>query len=48
VLLPENYDEYRKLLPQQDKHHMLKACAHFPWEENAGDYFEVLFGLVSG
>ena len=48
VLLPENYAEYRKLLPQQEKHHMLNDCAHFPWEENTRDYFDVLFRLVSG
>ena len=42
VLQPENYAEYRKLLPQQDKHHVLKGCAHFPWEENRRDYFNVL------
>lgn len=47
VLQPENYAEYRKLLPQQEKHHVLKGCAHFPWEENARDYFKVLFTLVS-
>jgi pimeloyl-ACP methyl ester carboxylesterase len=46
VLQPENYTEYRKLLPQRDKHHVLKGCAHFPWEENRRDYFSVLSTLA--
>lgn len=47
VLQPENYTEYRKLLPQQDKHHVVKGCAHFPWEENRHEYFKVLLTLIS-
>ena len=46
VLQPENYIEYRKLLPQ-GKHHVLKDCAHFPWVENRRDYFKVLLRLIS-
>jgi pimeloyl-ACP methyl ester carboxylesterase len=47
VLQPENYSEYKKLLPQPDKHHVLKDCAHFPWVENSHDYFDVLSTLIS-
>lgn len=47
VLQPENYSEYMKLLPQADKHHVLKACGHFPWVENSRDYFAVLSILIS-
>ena len=47
VLQPENYTEYKKLLPQPNKHHVLKDCAHFPWVENRHDYFDVLSTLIS-
>ena len=47
VLQPENYTEYKKLLPQPDKHNVLKDCAHFPWVENSHDYFDVLSTLIS-
>ena len=47
VLQPENYTEYKKLLPQPDKHHVLKDCAHFPWVENSRDYFAVLSTLIT-
>ena len=45
VLQPENLTEYRRLL-QSSKHHVLTACAHFPWEENPRDYYRVLFHLM--
>lgn len=47
VLQPENYTEYKRLLPQLDKHHVLKNCAHFPWVENSHDYFDVLSTFIS-
>jgi pimeloyl-ACP methyl ester carboxylesterase len=45
VLQPESLVQYRRLLPRS-KHHVLKGCAHFPWEENPGDYYRVLFRLI--
>ena len=47
VLQPENYSEYIKLLPHADRHHVIKACAHFPWVENSDDYFAVLSTLIA-
>jgi pimeloyl-ACP methyl ester carboxylesterase len=45
VLQPESLTEYRRLLASH-KHHVLTGCAHFPWEENADDYYRALFRLI--
>jgi pimeloyl-ACP methyl ester carboxylesterase len=45
VLQPESLNAYRRLL-SPDKHHVLTGCAHFPWEENPGAYYRILFRLI--
>lgn len=45
VLQPESLSMYQRLL-DQSKHHVLRGCVHFPWEENPEDYFQVLLGLL--
>jgi pimeloyl-ACP methyl ester carboxylesterase len=45
VLQPESLNAYRRLL-SADKHHVLTGCAHFPWEENPGAYYRILFRLI--
>jgi len=45
VLQPENLTEYQRLLPNNE-HHVLKGCAHFPWEENSRDYYQVLLRYI--
>jgi pimeloyl-ACP methyl ester carboxylesterase len=46
VLQPENLSEYRRVLTSSI-HHVLTGCAHFPWEENPVDYFQILFRLIN-
>jgi pimeloyl-ACP methyl ester carboxylesterase len=46
VLQPENLSEYSRVLTSP-KHHVLTGCAHFPWEENPEDYFQILFRLIN-
>ena len=46
VLQPENQMAYRRLLPRA-RHHVLPACAHYPWEENPQGYYRVLEGLLN-
>jgi pimeloyl-ACP methyl ester carboxylesterase len=45
VLQPESLIEYRRLL-HRSKHHVLTACAHFPWEENPDEYYRLLLRLI--
>ena len=47
VLQPENLEQYRSLLVST-KHHLLAGCAHFPWEENPVDYYELILSLMDG
>lgn len=45
VLQPESQREYQRLIPE-DKHHVIRNCGHFPWEENPEDYFKVLMNQL--
>ena len=41
VLMPENLERYSSALPEV-KHHLIDGCAHYPWEEQAEEYYELL------
>jgi len=41
VLMPENHQRYSSALPTV-KHHMIDGCAHYPWEEQPAEYYELL------
>lgn len=41
VLMPENYQHYSSALPTV-KHHLIDGCAHYPWEEQSAEYYELL------
>ncbi|MDZ7753809.1 MAG: alpha/beta hydrolase [Gammaproteobacteria bacterium] len=45
VLMPENREEYRRLVPQA-RHVTLDDCGHFPWVERPRAYATVLHSLV--
>ena len=41
VLMPENLERYSNALPKV-KHQLIDGCAHYPWEEQAEQYYELL------
>lgn len=45
VLMPENREEYRRLVPQA-RHVTLDGCGHFPWVERPRAYATVLHSLI--
>jgi len=41
VLMPENHQRYSSALPTV-KHYLIDGCAHYPWEEQPAEYYELL------
>ena len=41
VLMPENHQRYSSALPSV-KHYLIDGCAHYPWEEQPVEYYELL------
>lgn len=41
VLMPENREYYSNALPSV-KHQIIDGCAHFPWEEQPAQYYQLL------
>ena len=41
VLMPDNHERYSSALPRV-KHHLIDDCAHYPWEEQSEEYYELL------
>ena len=41
VLMPENFQHYSSALPSV-KHQLIDDCAHYPWEEQPAEYYELL------
>ena len=46
VLMPENLERYSSALPEVN-HHLIDGCAHYPWEERAEEYYELLLQLLT-